>query len=82
MRDRGPPVVAATDLRRVLHATVRGEATIDSILAAARRGATFTPSELLGMQVAVFRYSQVVEVMSRATDRVVGGLKQTLSMAV
>jgi hypothetical protein len=59
-----------------------GEARIDKILDAAARGKTFTAAELLAMQATVFRYSQTIEVLSRATDRLVGAVKQTLGTQV
>jgi hypothetical protein len=54
---------------------VASERRLDLILDAAARGKTFTPAELLGMQATVFRYSRSVEVLSRATDRLVGTVK-------
>jgi len=41
-----------------------------------------TAAELLAMQTTAFRYSQTVEVLSRATDRLVGAIKQTLGTPV
>jgi hypothetical protein len=69
-------------LGRALTGAAQGEARLDAILEAAARGKTFTPAELLAMQATVFRYSQTVEVVSRATDRLVGAVKQTLGTQV
>jgi len=59
-----------------------GEARVDALLDAAARGKTFTPGELIALQATVFRYSQTVEVLSRATDKLVGAVKQTLGTQV
>ncbi|HVU51904.1 MAG TPA: hypothetical protein VHL80_14505, partial [Polyangia bacterium] len=72
----------ARGVSRVLAGAAAGEARLDAILDAAARGKTFTPAELLAMQATVFRYSQNVEVLSRATDRLVGAVKQTLGTQV
>jgi hypothetical protein len=34
------------------------------------------------LQASVFRYSQTVEIVSRATDKIVGAVKQTMSTQV
>jgi hypothetical protein len=72
----------ARGVSRTLAGAAAGEARLDAILDAAARGKTFTPGELLAMQATVFRYSQTVEVLSRATDRLVGAVKQTLGTQV
>jgi predicted transcriptional regulator len=69
-------------LAQVLDRAAAGEARLDAILEAAARGKTFTAGELLAMQATVFRYSQTIEVLSRATDRLVGAVKQTLGTPV
>lgn len=58
------------------------EKNVEALLAAAERGKTFSAGELIALQATVFRYSQTVEVLSRATDRLVGALKQTLGTQV
>jgi len=55
---------------------------VDTLLAAAATGKTFSPAELLALQATVFRYSQAVEVVSRATDKLIGAVKQTMSTQV
>jgi hypothetical protein len=80
---RGPPPRAAPGaVHALLERTLRGERQVDALLAAAARGKTFSPSELLALQATVFRYSQTVEVVSRATDKLVGAVKQTLGTQV
>jgi hypothetical protein len=72
----------ARGIARALEGATAGEARIDAILDAAAKGKTFTAGELLAMQATVFRYSQTIEVLSRATDRLVGAVKQTLGTSV
>jgi hypothetical protein len=69
-------------VRAVLEKTLDGERRVDTLLAAAARGKTFSPSELIALQATVFRYSQAVEVVSRAADKLVGAVKQTLGTQV
>ncbi len=52
------------------------------MLEAAAKRRSFSANELLAIQVQVFRYSQTVEVISRATDKLVGGVKQALGTQV
>ena len=46
------------------------------------RARTSAPSELLGLQMEVFRYSQTVDVIGKTAEKVVGGIKQTLGTQV
>jgi len=79
-----PPVppAASTAVRGVLERAVTAERNIDALLAAAARGKTFSPAELLALQATVFRYSQTVEIMSRVADRLVGAVKQVMGTQV
>lgn len=76
------PVPAAAPVRALLERTLGAEHRVDTLLAAAARGKTFSPGELLALQASVFRYSQTVEIVSRATDKIVGAVKQTMSTQV
>jgi hypothetical protein len=76
------PSPVGRGLARALEGALAGEKRVDAILQAAARGKTFTAAELLAMQATVFRYSQTIEVLSRATDRLVGAVKQTLGTPV
>jgi hypothetical protein len=81
----GPRKTAApapSPVRALLEKTVGTEQRVDSLLAAAARGRTFSPGELLALQATVFRYSQAVEIVSRATDKLVGAVKQTMGTQV
>jgi len=76
------PAPAPSPVGALLERTLGDERRVDTLLAAAATGKTFSPGELLALQMTVFRYSQTVEVVSRATDKIVGALKQTMSTQV
>src|SRR5262245_6286155 len=73
-----PPAPPGGALRALAAGSLDAERTLDAALRAARTGKTFTPAELLALQATAFRYSQTVEILSRAADRLVGAVKQTL----
>ncbi|MDZ4697009.1 MAG: hypothetical protein SGI86_17865 [Deltaproteobacteria bacterium] len=75
----GPATLALTAL---VEGTIGAGTRVDAMLSAVRRGKTFSPAELLALQCDVSRYSQSVEVLSRTTDRLLGGLKQILNTQV
>jgi hypothetical protein len=76
------PTPTPSSVRALLEQTVATERRVDALLAAAARGKTFSPGELLALQATVFRYSQAVEIVSRATDKLVGAVKQTMGTQV
>jgi hypothetical protein len=69
-------------VRAALERLVSTENRVDALLHAAAKGKTFSPAELIALQSSVFRYSQTVEVVSRAADRIVGAVKQTMGTNV
>jgi hypothetical protein len=69
-------------VRGTLQTLFAEEQKMDAIIRAARAGKTFSAGELLALQSSVFRYTQTVEVVARATDRVLAALKQALSTQV
>jgi hypothetical protein len=81
-----PPAVAgaepSTAVRGLLERALGAERRVDTLLAAAASGKTFSPGELLALQQTVFNYSQAIEVVSRATDKLVGAVKQTMGTQV
>jgi hypothetical protein len=77
-----PPMPASTAVRGVLERAVAAERNLDTLLASAARGKTFSPAELLALQATVFRYSQTVEIVSRVADRLVGAVKQVMGTQV
>jgi hypothetical protein len=66
----------------VLARATDGERAVDDLVRAAARGRTFTPGQLLAAQATVSRYAQTVEVVSRAADRLVGAIKQTIGTQI
>ncbi len=78
--DPGPPAGGAPAplLTRALARLTDGGRATDALIAAAARGRTFTPAQLLALQAAVSRDAQTVELVSRAADRLVGTVKQAL----
>jgi hypothetical protein len=74
--------LSPVSLQRLANDTMKAESKMDAMIEAARKGKTFSASELLAIQVEVFRYSQTVEVISRSTDKLVGAIKQTLGTQV
>lgn len=81
-----PPPVAGpsgeSPVRQLLGRAIGAENRLDALLAAAARGKTFSPGELLALQSITFRYAQTVEVVSRIADRLVGTIKQTMNTQV
>ena len=76
------PGQGPVSFRDLANKTMKAEDKIDAMIEAARKGKTFSANDLLVMQVEVFRYSQTVEVVSKTTEKVVGGIKQTLGTQV
>jgi hypothetical protein len=81
-RRHATPRPAAASLRALVTRAFAADRQMDVVLEAAARRRTFSAGELLAVQVQVFRYSQTVEVISRATDKLVGAVKQTLGTQV
>jgi hypothetical protein len=77
-----PAASAGVPLRALARGALDAERKIDAVLAAAASGRTFSATQLLAMQIEVFRYSQAVEVISRGVDRVVGAVRQAMSTQV
>lgn len=78
-----PPVHApSSPWEKTVAGAFSAEKRVDRLIAAAQNGKTFSASELIGLQMEVFRYSQTVEVVSRTTDKVVGAIKQILGTQV
>jgi hypothetical protein len=77
-----PPAAGPLSWQRLADNALAAEGRIDSMIEAGRRGKAFTASELIGLQMEVFRYSQTVEVISRTTDKIVGAFKQVLGTQV
>ncbi|MBM4378847.1 MAG: hypothetical protein FJ086_06030 [Deltaproteobacteria bacterium] len=55
---------------------------LDTVLQQARSGRSFSPAELLGLQVRVCQASQAIDFAGKAVDKAVGGVKQVLQTPV
>jgi hypothetical protein len=69
-------------LRATLEAVERARARLDDVLAAARRGQTFTARELLALQADAYRYSQTLEVASKVVEQGAQAVKHTVNTQV
>jgi hypothetical protein len=76
------PSSRPSPVRQLLGGAIGAETRVDALLAAAARGKTFSPGELLALQSITFRYAQTVEIVSRVADRLVGTIKQTMNTQV
>ncbi len=77
-----PAQGGSSSWKQIAETTMKAESRMDAMIQAARNGKSFSASELLALQVEVFRYSQTVEVISHSTDKLVGAVKQTLGTQV
>jgi hypothetical protein len=77
-----PAAPVASGPRAALASIEAARQRLDGVLAAARRGATFTPQELLALQADAYRYSQTVEVASRVVEHAAQTVKQAVNTNV
>ena len=70
-----PGPQAALPVQRMIESSFAAERKLDALIRAAGAGKTFSAAELIALQAEVFRYSQVVELLSRTTDKVVGAVE-------
>jgi hypothetical protein len=74
----GEPSRRTSPLRDIEGARAR----IDALLEEARRGRTFTATELLCLQADAHRFAQTVELAARAVEHGVQGIRQALQAPV
>jgi hypothetical protein len=60
----------------------RARERLDALLAAARRGRTFSAQELLMLQADAYRYSQTLEVVSKVVEHAAQAVKQAVNTNV
>jgi hypothetical protein len=72
--DGGPGAAVLRTLDRI----ERARARLDAALAEARRGRSFTAAELLSLQADAHRFSETVDLLSRAAEHGVQGVKQAI----
>jgi hypothetical protein len=77
-----PPASPAQAARAALEAVERARGRLDGTLAAARRGQTFTAQELLALQADAYRYTQTLEIASKAVEGAAQGVKQAVNTQV
>jgi hypothetical protein len=68
--------------RAGLESLDRARAGLDAALAAARRGRTFTASELLALQADAYRLSETVELASRVVEGGAQAVRQMVNSQV
>ncbi|MBL8958101.1 MAG: hypothetical protein JNK82_45435 [Myxococcaceae bacterium] len=76
-----PKVSFADVLLREVRSFEAGEAKVDGLVKKAMANA-YSPGELLAMQVVVHRYSLQLELLSKALQQVVSGLRDVLRTQV
>ena len=74
----GPGEAALSALRDV----DRARARLDEVPDLARRGRTFTAAELLCLQADAHRFAQTLEIVARAAEHAVQGVKQAVQAQV
>jgi hypothetical protein len=86
LRAQASPSVASPPARQMaraaLEAVERARQRLDTALAAARRGQTFTAQELLALQADAYRFSQTVEVASKVVEQGAQSVKQAVNTQV
>ena len=65
-----------------LHRALEGQRSLDSAVAAARRGRTFSPAELLGLQARLYRATEAVQLFSKTVEQTSAAVQQTLRTPV
>jgi hypothetical protein len=73
-----PPSPALAALARV----ERAQARLDSVLAAARSGRTFTAAELIGLQAEAYRCAQTVDLAAKLVEQGAQSLKQAVNTQI
>jgi hypothetical protein len=68
--------------RAALESLDRARARLDAALAAARRGRTFTASELLTLQADAYRFSETVELASKVVEGGAQAVRQLVNSQV
>jgi len=75
---RGEPTPAREAFREAVRDISRGERMVNGLVAAARRGKTFSNEELIAVQAGVYRYTQELELAGKLVDKATSAVKQTL----
>jgi len=79
----GPPATGAAAAALAALGRIDGaRARLDAVLAEARRGRSFSAAELLCLQADAHRFAQTVELVARAAEHGVQGVKQAVHLQV
>lgn len=78
VRAAAPAPAARAPLAASLRAVEAAQGRLDSILAAARSGRTFTAGELLALQAEAYRFTQTLDVAGKLVEHGVQGVKQAI----
>jgi hypothetical protein len=84
LRARAPPAPAAAPqaAARFLEAVERARERLDTALAEARRGRTFTAAELLALQADAYRAGQTLELASKVVEQGAAAVRQAVNTQV
>jgi hypothetical protein len=79
-----PPVGAAFGERtlQTVRQIERAQERLDTLLAAAQRGQTFTAQQLLALQSEAYRYGQTVELAAKVVEQGAQSVKQAVNTQV
>lgn len=66
----------------VLSRVERAQGQLESVLALAQSGKTFSPAQLLALQVRIYQASQEVDLAGKVVEKATGGVKQVLQTQV
>jgi hypothetical protein len=78
----GRPATGAAAALDALRRVDAARARLDAVLAEARRGRSFSAAELLCLQADAHRFAQTVEIVARAAEHGVQGVKQAVHLQV
>ncbi len=83
LRAPGAPIGAApSPALSTLARVERAQARLDSVLAAARSGRTFTAAELIGLQAEAYRCAQTVDLATKLVEQGAQSVKQAVNTQI
>jgi hypothetical protein len=77
-----PPASAGTPLAASLRSVEAAQARLDAVLAAARRGQSFSAGQLLALQADAHRLTQTLDVAGKLVEQGVQSVKQAVQTPV
>ena len=67
---------------KILGTVASGQREMDRIIRLAQGGRKFSPAQLIGLQVRVYRLSQELDLASKLVEKATSGVKQAMSTQV